>query len=183
MKALLVKYKLVIKFILTFLSVYLMLSLGYKFYLQFSDGSLYYPDYITHLVAVQCQDLLQVLGCQVDMIPHPNEPSIKVLLNGSYISRIIEGCNAFSVIILFVSFIAAFASDFKTTSIYMLLGSVLIYVVNLIRIVIINLGLYYYPEYEAVLHEVIFPVIIYGMMFLLWVFWVNRFSKIKRVNA
>lgn len=183
MKALLVKYKLVIKFILTFLLVYVALSLGYKFYLQFSDGSLYYPDYLTHLVAVQCQDLLQTLGCQVEIIPHDSEPSIKVILNGIYLSRIIEGCNASSVIILFISFIVAFASDFKTTVIYMLLGSVLIYVVNLMRIVIINLGLYYYPEYESILHEIVFPVIIYGMMFLLWVFWVNRFSKIKHVNA
>ncbi|GAA4298093.1 exosortase family protein XrtF [Aestuariibaculum suncheonense] len=160
-----------------------MLSLAYKFYLQFSDGSIYYPDYITHLVALQCQDLLQVLGYHIEMIPHPDEPSVKVILNEMYLSRIIEGCNGFSVILLFISFIVAFAADFKTTFIYSLLGSVLIYVVNVIRIVIINLGLYHYPEYESVLHEIVFPLIIYGMMFLLWVFWVNRFSKINRVNA
>lgn len=163
--------------------VYVALSLVYKFYLQFSVGWLYYPDYFTHLVAVQSQDLLQVLGYQIEIIPHSHEPSIKVIFNGVFLSRIIEGCNAFSVIILFVSFIMAFASDFKTTFIYSLLGSVLIYVVNLFRIVIINIGLYYYPEYESLLHEIVFPLIIYGMMFLLWVFWVNRFSKIKRTDA
>jgi exosortase family protein XrtF len=114
------------------------------------------------------------------VLPHPDEPSMKLLVNGKYLARVIEGCNAISVIVLFVSFIAAFSARFKTTFIYMLAGSVLIYTVNLARIVLLTLGLYHYPEQEHVLHTVVFPAIIYGMVFLLWVVWVNRFSKISR---
>ena len=105
MKALLIKYKLVVRFIATFLLVYVVLSLAYKFYLQFSDGSKFYPDYMTHLVAKQSEALLNTFGYNAQVLPHPNEPSMKLIINNIYLARVIEGCNSISVIILFVSFI------------------------------------------------------------------------------
>ena len=183
MKALLVKYKLVIRFIITFLSVYALLTVGYYFYLNLSDGSKFYPDYITNLVSLQSETLLNSFGYNTQMVPHPDEPSIKIILNNQYIGRVIEGCNSISVIILFISFIIAFSGKLKTTFFYILSGSVLIYIVNLLRIVILTVGLHHYPTYSDVLHTVVFPAIIYGMVFLLWIFWVNRFSKLIKNNA
>ena len=43
-------------------------------------------------------------------------------------------------------------------------------------IVFLSVGLYYYPWRREILHTVIFPLIIYGMVFLLWMFWVNRYA-------
>lgn len=183
MKALLLKYNSVVKFILTFLTVYVVLTMSYKLYLDFSDGSKYYPDYLTNLVAKQSESLIRALGYDAVIVPHPNEPSMKLLVNSKFVARVVEGCNSISVIILFISFILAFAGKFKTTVIYILAGSVLIYVVNLIRIAILSIGLYNYPWREDVLHTVIFPMVIYGLVFLLWMFWVNRFSKNKKQYA
>ncbi len=180
MKALFIKYKSVIKFILTFLAVYICCSLAYKFYLQFSDGSKYYPDYFTNLVAYQSEAILNTVGYETEVLQHPDEPSMKLIVNGNYLGRVIEGCNSINVIILFVSFIIAFSGKLKTTLFYILSGSVLIYVVNLFRIVFMSIGLYHYPEYKDILHDIIFPGIIYGLVFSLWIFWVNRFSKLKR---
>jgi len=137
---------------------------------------------MTNLVAKQVQNILNVLGYVTEVLPHPDEPSMMLLLNENYIGRVIEGCNSVSVIILFFSFIIAFSGKLKTTFFYILAGSVLIYVVNLLRIVVLCLGLYHYPEQSEFLHHVIFPLIIYGIVFLLWVFWVNRFSKLKQKN-
>ena len=155
----------------------------YKLYLQYSDGSKFYPDYITNLVSLQSETLLNSFGYQTQVVPHPDEPSMKLVLNGEYLLRIIEGCNSISVVILFLSFIVAFSGKLKTTFFYILWGSVLIYAVNLLRIVFLTLGFYHYPEYSDVLHTVIFPGMIYGMVFLLWIFWVNRFSKLNKNNA
>ncbi len=179
MKALFTKYKLVIKFILTFSAVYVLLSVVYKLYLGCFEGSSFYPDYITNLVAFQSKWLLIAMGYTAEVLPHPHEPAMKLILNNQYLGRVIEGCNAISVIILFVSFIIAFSGKLKTTVCYVFLGSALIYTINLIRIAILTLGIYYYPQYSDVFHTVIFPGIIYGMVFLLWVFWVKRFSKIN----
>ncbi|EGV43512.2 exosortase family protein XrtF [Bizionia argentinensis JUB59] len=178
MKKLLLKYKSVIKFILTFLAVYVVLSFSYKLYLDLSTGTDYYPDYVTHAVAQQTAHLLNTWGYHSQVLPHLDEPTMKLILNGKYIARVIEGCNSVSVIILFVAFILAFSGKFKVTVIYILSGSVFIYVVNLIRIVLLSIGLYHYPQHEAILHTVIFPAIIYGLVCFLWLVWVNRFSKI-----
>lgn len=182
LKALLLKYKPVIRFIVTFLAVYGILTIGYNVYLNMSDGTEYYPDYLTHLVAEQTNALLNELGYQTHVIPHENEPSMKIIMNGKYVARVIEGCNAISVIILFLSFIVAFAGKFKTTLLYGLAGSIIIYAFNLIRIVILSIGLYHYPWRREVLHTVIFPMLIYGTVFLLWMVWVNRFSKQIKAN-
>lgn len=182
MKSLIIKYKSVIRFILTFIIVYTILSVCYKFYLDFSKNAVYYPDYITNLVSKQSEDILNVLGYKAYVEPHRDEPSMKLIINGKYLARIIEGCNSISIIILFVSFIMAFSGKPKTTFLYMLFGSVLIYVVNLSRIVILSIGLYHYPWRKDILHTVIFPGIIYGMVFLLWIFWVNRFSNMIKKN-
>ena len=180
MKALLIKYKTVVRFILTFILAYVVLSITYKLYLDFSDGSKYYPDYITNLVANQTEYLLNDFGYQAKTIAHSDEASMKLIINNKYVARVIEGCNSVSVIILFVSFMIAFAGRFKRTFLYTLSGVVLIYAVNLARIVILSIGLYHYPWRRDILHTVIFPMIIYGMVFILWMFWVNRFTKINK---
>ncbi len=182
MKELIVKYRSVIKFILTFLLVYAVLTFSYKLYLDASDGSKYYPDYLTNLVAKQSQSVLQSMGYDATIAKHPDEPSMKLIINKKFVARVVEGCNSVSIIILFISFIIAFAGKFKTTFFYILAGSVLIYAVNLFRIAILSVGLYHYPWRKEILHTVIFPLIIYGMVFLLWMFWVNRFTKTNKIN-
>ncbi len=183
MKDLFIKYKSVVKFILTFLLVYAALSFSYKLYLDASVGSHYYPDYLTNLVARQSESLVNSIGYNATIAQHPDEPSMKLIINDKFVARVVEGCNSISIIILFISFVIAFAGRFKITFFYILAGSVLIYVVNLLRIVILSVGLYHYPWRREELHTVIFPMIIYGMVFLLWMFWVNRFSNLKKNNV
>lgn len=154
-----------------------MLSFGYHLYLGFSNGSQHYPDYFTNLVARQTNTLLNGIGYNTNILPHPNEASMKVIINGKFVARVIEGCNALSVIILFLSFIIAFAGKLKSTLIYCFAGSIIIYAFNLIRIVILSVGLYRYPWRKEILHNIIFPLLIYGTVFILWMVWVNRFSK------
>lgn len=161
----------------------MLFSVIYKFYLQYSDGSKFYPDYFTHLVGVQSVDILNTLGFDAQILPQESEPSLKLILNKVYVARIIEGCNGLSVLILFISFIIAFSGKLKTTFFYILAGSVLIYVVNILRIVILSIGIFRYPKQTDILHEVVFPAIIYGVVFLLWIFWVNRFSKLHNKHG
>ena len=182
LKALFIKYKSVIRFIITFLLVYAVFSIVYKVYLDVSDGSSYYPDYVTNLTARQSQSLLETIGYNATIEAHPDEASMKLIINNKYVARVIEGCNSVSVIILFVAFIMAFSGKWKPTFIFILAGSVLIYSVNLFRIVVLSIGLYHYPWRKEILHTVIFPLIIYGMVFLLWMFWVNRFAIVKKKN-
>jgi len=161
---------------------YAVLSVAYKFYLDFSNVTNYYPDYFTNLVARQSEMLFEVLGYNVEVVKHTNEASMKIFIENKFVARLVEGCNSVSIIILFISFIIAFADSFKATLIYILALSVLIYIVILLRIVILSIGLYHYPWRRDILHTIIFPLIIYGMVFLLWMLWVRRYAKIHKQN-
>ena len=160
-----------------------MLTFGYKIYLDFSVGSKFYPDYITNLTARQSEVLIDNLGYDSRVVPHENEPSMKLIINNKFVARVVEGCNSVSIIILFASFIIAFRDSIKRMILYILAGSVLIYAINLIRIVILSVGLYHYPWRREILHTVIFPLIIYGLVFLLWMFWVRRFTISRMQHA
>lgn len=173
MKNLYIKYKSVVVFLLLFLGSYLALSLVYGFYLQLSKGADYAPDLITNLVAKQSSSVIEGFGYKAQVVPHANQPSMQLFMEGKFLARIVEGCNALSIIILFVSFIIAFAQRFKKTILYIFAGIAIIYAVNIFRIAILAIALFKYPEYQHVLHGVVFPGIIYGMVFILWLIWVR----------
>lgn len=105
-----------------------------------------------------------------------NEPSVKVFYNQKWVSRVIEGCNALSVMILFVSFVIAFSGKWKTTALFITFGLFIIHLFNVFRIALLSSAIYHFPDYQDFLHSVIFPLIIYGVVFLLWIVWVNKFS-------
>ena len=172
MKALLVKYKSVIRFVLLFLGTYILLTVIYGVYLKYT-GDNSKADGVTQLVAKQSTTILNELGYVAAIVPHESEPSMKLFVNGTYLAQIIEGCNSISICILFIAFIVAFAERFKKTVLYILAGVALIYSVNLLRIVMLTIALYRYPEYEQSLHGFVFPAVIYGMVFLLWMGWVR----------
>ncbi len=135
---------------------------------------------ITKTVANQAQFVLSSFGYDAEIEQHPEEISLRLLMNDQFIARINEGCNAMSIIILFISFIIAFANKFKATALYILFGSLIIYSSNIFRIAFIVIALYKYPKYQNILHDYIFPGIIYGITFLLWFIWVRKFSKIGK---
>lgn len=172
--------KIVLLFLGKFFGVYILLFLMYSLYLNKtqSNSGVFACAPITNSVAKQTQFLLNTVGFDAKIEQHPEEVSVKLFINEKYVSRIIEGCNSISIIILFCSFVIAFSSNFKSTFLFILIGSLLIYAVNIIRIVIISIALYQFPQYEYILHDILFPLIIYGFTFLLWFIWIKKFSKI-----
>ncbi|MEH6406684.1 MAG: exosortase family protein XrtF [Leeuwenhoekiella sp.] len=171
------KYKSVLRFILTFLGTYLLLSLVYMTYLKVGSSTQFYPDYITHEVALQCRWLVEKMGFNAVIEPHETEASMKLFVENYFVVRVVEGCNSASIIILFAAFVLSFFKGYKRTLLFIFLGSISIYVINIIRIAIIAIALYKYPQYAEFLHSIVFPAVIYGYIFLLWVLWVVRLNK------
>lgn len=177
MKNLFIKYRYVLRFVALFLGSYLVLSAIYGLYLHLSKSWSYPPDYVTNLVARQSSTLINNFGYLAEVTPHESQPTMKLFVEGQYLARIIEGCNAISIIILFVAFVIAFAENVKKTLLFIFAGAVLIYAVNVLRIAILAITLYKFPSYENLLHGVVFPGIIYSMVFILWMIWVRTVSK------
>ena len=175
MRKYLVQFKPFLIFISTFFAAYILLTVIYKFYLNSFEAT--EVDGITNVVGHNVDQLMRLFNCDISIFKSAFDPYLEVWYNQKYTLRIVEGCNAVSVFILFVSFVIAFSGKFKTTLLFILLGIFIIYVFNVIRIALLTILLFHFPEHEHILHGVLFPLIIYGMVFILWVIWVNKFSK------
>lgn len=176
------KRKTIIRFLLKFFVSYFLLVGIYSIYLKQTQqkGDVFSCAPITKTVANHTKQFGELFGYTIDIVQHETELSMKFIVNDNYIARIVEGCNAISVIILFITFIIAFSGSLKATIIYGILGTLFIYVVNIARVFILSMLMFKYPKYEDLMHNLLFPAIIYGTVFLLWIIWVRRFSYLKK---
>ena len=176
------KHKSIIIFLIKFFVTYFLLVALYNGYLQKSQQKedVFKTATITTAVANQTVKVLAFFGFNVEAVQHDQEVSVKLIIEGKYTARVIEGCNSISLIILFISFIVAFSGSFKTTFLFAVFGSVFIYVVNVLRIAFLTVMIYKFPQKLGILHDLVFPAIIYGTVFMLWVIWVNKYSNYRR---
>jgi len=172
-----IEYKPFLIFLAKFFGTYLLLTLVYQTYLGTYDVKKFEVDGVTQLVAQNTKQLLTLVDSQSYTKPNLTEPCVNLYYHDTWVARIIEGCNALSVMILFVSFIVAFSGKFKTTLIYIITGVILIYFFNVLRIALLCMAVFHFKQYKEVLHDVIFPLFIYGIVFILWIIWVNKFSE------
>ena len=171
-------------FLLKFFSVYVGLTIIYQTYLnQFENPLLFQVDDFTQFVARQTQTTLQFFNFDSNIELNSNQAYVKLFIEHVYVARVVEGCNALSVIILFAAFVVAFAGKRLHTIIFIVLGSVLIHILNVFRIALLCIALLHYPKQEHLLHDIVFPLFIYGCVFGLWVIWVNKFSFHARKNT
>lgn len=176
MKEYLVQFKPFLLFLAKFFLSYLVLTFIYQSYLGLFDEQKFEVDGFTKIVANQSKQVLSLFDSQSYTMPNLKESSVNLFYHGKWVARIIEGCNALSVIILFISFIIAFTGKWKQTLVFILLGAMIIHFFNIIRIALLCMAIFHYNQYEHLLHGVIFPLFIYGIVFLLWVIWVNNYS-------
>lgn len=176
MKSIFREYRLFFVFLFKFLIFYIVLTGAYKIYLNQFDKDKYEVDGVTEHVAKSTAVLMNFFNQEARTFPHETENCMRFVMKDRQISRIVEGCNAISVIILFVAFVFAFSNGFKKTFTFILIGSIFIYILNIIRISLLNYAFYNYPEYKRVLHDIFFPLFIYGVVFILWIVWIVKFS-------
>ena len=176
MKEYLIQFKPFLLFLAKFAASYLVLTFIYQSYLNQFDVAKMEVDGFTKVVAHQSQKVLSIFDTNSYTESNYKEASVKLFYKGKWIARVIEGCNALSIIILFVSFIIAFTGKLKPTVLYIICGSVLIHVMNVTRIALLCMALHKFPQYDSLFHDLLFPLVIYGVVFLLWVIWVNKYS-------
>lgn len=172
MKQALLQYKPFLLFLGKFFLSYFVLTVVYRIYLSSFGKNV--VDGITANVSFLTQKLANILG--VNIATESFQDYYKIFYEGKYVARIIEGCNAISVIILFIAFVIAFSGRVKTTLLFAVGGGLFLYLVNVLRILILAVLLFWFPDQVHLLHGVLFPLLIYGMVFLLWIIWVNKYS-------
>ena len=180
MKKYFIQYKPFLIFLFSFFLTYIILTAIYQKYLNSFDEN--QTDSITSIVGKNTEQVLLLFVADSSVEQSIGNPYMKLFFKQKYVARIVEGCNAVSVIILFISFVIAFSGKIIQTALFVFGGSLLIYILNVIRIAALSALIFYYPEHKSVLHEVLFPLYIYGVVFILWLIWVRNFSKYASKN-
>ena len=181
MKKYFILYKPFLVFLASFFLTYFVLTFLYQNYLGSFEGNKL--DSITKIVGRNTEQVLLLFTNDASVQEIAPEPYLRLIFHQKYVARIIEGCNAISVIILFVSFIVAFSGKLIPTLLYLFGGSLIIYILNVLRIAALSTLIFYFPSQESLLHGVVFPLSIYGVVFILWLIWVRKFSKYASKNT
>ncbi|PJB12498.1 MAG: exosortase family protein XrtF [Flavobacteriales bacterium CG_4_9_14_3_um_filter_40_17] len=167
-------YKTVIHFLLRFFGVYGGLSFLYFYYLKAFELQV---DPFTVWIGKLSKRIIELFGYKSRILSEPGIPNLQLYINDSYVARIIEGCNAASILILFAAFIIAFSGKIKSLIRFLVIGIFSISVINILRIAFLAITLYKFPQHSEWLHQLVFPAIIYGFTIVLWLIWVIKFSK------
>ena len=111
----------------------------------------------------------------------PNEQTAvngEMIQSGSFSLRIAVGCDGFDALLIVVAGIFAFSQmGLKKRVLGVLVGSCVIYLVNLVRIV----ALYYTSKYRPIMFDMMHVyigqtfIILMGCLFFLY--WINKFAK------
>ncbi|MGC5744588.1 exosortase family protein XrtF [Chryseobacterium sp. NFX27] len=172
-------FKPVLNILLRFIVIYLVLLFGYQFYLN--SGKADGLDSFSRMIADQVASIQNATGFPTLLYDDVKNEQVWFYVKKNYVARMVEGCNAVSVMILFIAFVFAFYKGAKTY-LFALAGLVLLYIMNLLRIVGLNIVLVDYQEYGKIFHDFIFPAVIYGTVVVLWLVWI-KFFALKNENS
>lgn len=169
-------FKPVLKILLRFIIIYLVMVFLYQLYLNQTAGISLDP--FSAWIAEQVRILQNSLGYSTWLYHDGKQETTWFYVVSKYVTRMVEGCNAVSVMILFVAFIFAFYKGRKTFA-FTAAGLVFLHVMNVLRIAALNIVIYEHEEYGKMFHDYVFPAIIYGSVVLLWLIWIKKFALKK----
>lgn len=159
------------RFLLTFLSLYILYVLIYEMWLVPSG----YVDnlLVKHLVKATGK-ILNIFGYST--FSEANRVGI-VESSGIVIG---PPCNGISLFALHVGLIIAYPSPWKAKWLLMLGGILMIHVLNLARLVGLAIIAKSNPESLSFHHSYTFTTIIYCLIFLSWYLWIKRLDRANK---
>ncbi|MBK5275676.1 MAG: archaeosortase/exosortase family protein [Desulfuromonadales bacterium] len=82
-------------------------------------------------------------------------------------------CTAVNAVFLFVSFVLAYSSEFKSKAIGVATGIPLILTINIIRLVVLGWVTEYWPKHAHLFHDYVWETIFIFFIISLWFVWIN----------
>jgi exosortase family protein XrtF len=181
MKSISIKeFKPTIFFLLKFIGIFVVANLLYGLYVTAYAPK---PDPITSWVSYHTAFALQGCGWSAATQDSKTKPTTQLIFEKRSIVSIYEGCNGVNIMIIFVAFLIAFGPISRTLWWFIPLGLVILHGMNLARIALLFWVSLYKPDFMYFTHKYFFTAILYVVVFLLWIWWVKKFSTVKPVTS
>lgn len=138
--------------------------------------------WLTTQVVIGTKIGLEILGYDTtsgNLSNNSSEESAKFIsIDGQPVVLVADPCNGFELIALFIGFIVSFPGPWKYKAIIIPIGSFLVFIINVFREIILALNYKYFQESFDFNHKYTYVFVVYFLIFLIWRFWLNRYSKI-----
>jgi exosortase family protein XrtF len=170
------KERAIIFFLVKFIGFYLVLNTLYGFWFESFEPR---ADPLTHLVTRQSAWVISLFEPDIVTEPYTNSPEVSIKQREKVVINVFEGCNSINVMIVFLSFIVAFAGQWKDTLAFSAASLLLIYLLNLARVILLFFVAKYYPNSLYFFHKYLFTGGIYLVVFVLWYLWIQKFRKLQ----
>lgn len=165
-----------ILFLVKFVGIYLVGNLLYGLFITSFEPK---PDPVTHVVSEQTAFVLNVCGYHVVAEDDERKPTTDINYLGRTRLSVFEGCNGINTMIIFVAFLLAFGPISKNLLWFIPTGLLIIHLMNLVRITLLFFVSEYLPNAMYFTHKYFFTAILYVVIFVLWVWWVKRYSGLN----
>ncbi len=162
-----------ILFLVKFVGIYLVGNFLYGLYVTSYEPL---PDPLTHSVTDQTSVVLSFCGWPSSIRDTTNKSTTHLIYEGESILAVYEGCNGVNVMTIFVAFLIAFGPLSKQLLWFAPTGLFIIHIMNLARIALLFFVSIYLNDYMYFMHKYFFTAVLYIVTFILWVWWIKKFS-------
>ena len=102
-----------------------------------------------------------------------------VLIDSEPMVLVADNCNGLELFVLYAGFLICFPGRLKYKLIFIPVGIILIYTINVIREIILALNYKFFRETFEFNHKYTYVLIVYIFVFILWRVWIKRYSIIS----
>jgi len=174
------EFKPTILFLVKFIGIYVLANLLYGVYVTTYSPK---PDPITSWSSYHTAIALRGCGWQVITRNSETKPITQLIFEKRTVLSIYEGCNGINVMIIFVAFVIAFGPSSRAMWWFIPVGLVILHAMNLARIALLFWVSLYMPDFMYFTHKYLFTAILYVVVFVLWIWWVKKFTAVKPLTA
>lgn len=168
------RYKHALIFLAKYLVLYVGLNSGYAWYVESYRPN---TDPVTKMVTDHSAFIISLFDEGVHAEEIRASSNVPIMKGSETVIEVYEGCNSINVMLVFIAFVVAFWANWKVLLPYLGAGLIIIYFVNLLRIVGLYLVALKFPEALYFLHKFLFTGIIYLIVFALWYLWALRVKR------
>lgn len=167
------EFKPTIVFLTKFVGLYFAGNLLYGIFITAYHPT---PDPVTHVVSAQSASILNACGWSASIEDSDKKPTTLLKAPERSVLSVYEGCNGINTMIIFVAFMVAFGPLTKNLLWFLPTGLLIIHSMNLLRIIFLFFVAIRLPHFMYFTHKYLFTAILYVVIFLLWIWWVRKYS-------
>lgn len=160
------------------------LLIGLYLFFYFLHQWLILPDgridnFLNHILSITSYQVLQIFGVEssLKIVPYTPIANHYLYLGNQAMVFIGTACNGFLLYVLFGCFILLSEGIWWKKLAFVSIGITAIFVLNVIRVIALLYLLTINPTLFEINHHYVFSFIVYGFIFLMWRYWLNKEVK------